>query len=162
MMNYLRFSCLIILIFGILACQTDSSKFSLTGTNKDTVESLILFDDIDLITIDGDGAAINSVTLSGDMLILNVSYGGGCEEHKFKLYVSKGLSKSNPPQAEMYLLHNANGDLCEAYLTENLAFNLLPLKENIKQNFNDVDELWLRIYPPGSTDPVEPLIRYKF
>ena len=161
-MNYLRFSCLIILIFGILACQTDSSKFSLTGTDKDTVESLILFDDIDLITIDGDGAAINSVTLSGDMLILNVSYGGGCEEHKFKLYVSKGLSKSNPPQAEMYLSHNANGDLCEAYLTEDIVFNLLPFKKSISRDFKSVYEILLRIYPPGSTDPFEPLHKYKF
>ena len=33
-----------------------------------------------------------------------------------------GFAKSNPPQAYLYLSHNSNNDLCEAFITEWLSF----------------------------------------
>ena len=54
--------------------------------------------------------------LDGDVLRVAVSYSGGCEDHTFEL----GFSTANP-EPELWLKHDANGDLCEAYITDTLA-----------------------------------------
>lgn len=76
------------------------------------------------------GYSLNSINLVGNILTLNVSYSGGCEEHVFELVLGT--------QTDLYLSHNANGDRCEAYLTENLKFDLSPIKVT-PLNFYDFD-----------------------
>jgi len=53
--------------------------------------------------------------LDGDVLRVTVSYSGGCQDHAFELaYSVVGM------EPELWLDHDANGDLCEAYITETL------------------------------------------
>ena len=75
-----------------------------------------------------DEYALNSASITGDTLNISVSYSGGCEAHQFTLVVSDTFIESFPVQLHAYLAHNANGDTCEAYPTDNYRFNLTSIK----------------------------------
>ena len=75
-----------------------------------------------------DEYALNSATITDDILNISVSYGGGCEEHQFTLVVSDTFLESFPVQLPVSIAHNANGDTCAAYPTENYRFDLTPIK----------------------------------
>lgn len=59
----------------------------------------------------------------GSLLLIEVQYGGGCAEHAFEL-LGSGDWYANPDIINFLLIHNANGDLCEALITETLVFDL--------------------------------------
>ena len=75
-----------------------------------------------------DEYALNSATITDDTLKVSVSYSGGCEEHEFTLVVSETFLESFPVQLHAYIAHDANGDTCEAYPTDNYHFDLTPIK----------------------------------
>ncbi len=75
-----------------------------------------------------DEYALNSATITDDMLTISVSYSGGCEEHQFTLVVSEEFLESFPVQLHVSIVHDANNDPCEAYPTENYRFDLTPIK----------------------------------
>ena len=75
-----------------------------------------------------DTYALNSATITDDTLNISVSYSGGCEEHQFTLVASDIFLESFPVQLPASIAHNANGDTCEAYPTENYRFDLTPIK----------------------------------
>lgn len=75
-----------------------------------------------------DAYALNSATITDDTLNISVSYSGGCEEHEFTLVASDTFLESFPVQLPVSIAHNANGDTCEAYPTENYRFDLTPIK----------------------------------
>ena len=76
-----------------------------------------------------DEFALNTASIiNGDTLTINVSYGGGCEIHEMTLVVSESFLESFPVQLHVSLVHNANGDTCAAWLTEDHNFDLTPIK----------------------------------
>ena len=75
-----------------------------------------------------DEFALNTATIEGDILKVNLSYSGGCEAHEFTLIASDSFLESLPVQLPIYIAHNANGDACEAYPTEEYRFDLTPIK----------------------------------
>ncbi len=75
-----------------------------------------------------DEYTLNSATITEDTLNISVSYSGGCETHQFTLVVSETFLESFPVQLHAFLAHNANGDTCEAYPTDNYRFDLTPIK----------------------------------
>ncbi len=75
-----------------------------------------------------DEYTLNSATITDDTLILNVSYGGGCENHQFTLVTTGVFLESFPVQLSVSLAHNANRDPCEAWLTDNYHFDLSAIK----------------------------------
>ena len=75
-----------------------------------------------------DEYALNSATITDDTLNISVSYSGGCEAHQFTLVASDAFLESFPVQLHASIAHNANGDTCEAYPTENYRFDLTPIK----------------------------------
>jgi hypothetical protein len=89
----------------------------------------------DPLTVTGVSVAVNTLTIE-------VGYSGGCEEHSIDLYTDKLLLESDPPQINLWLSHNAHGDMCEAYISQSLRFDLTSLEV-------DVNSLYLRIYEPG-------------
>lgn len=70
-----------------------------------------------------------SVWVEGDMLFVNVGYGGGCQEHEFTMYWNGLWAESAPPQTGVRLIHDANNDFCEAYLSETLQFDLSSITD---------------------------------
>ena len=76
----------------------------------------------------GDNYSINSAEIKGDNLVISVSYSGGCETHEWKLMTNGAMMKSLPPQMNITLWHNNNGDNCRGLITEDLTFNLKTIK----------------------------------
>ncbi len=76
-----------------------------------------------------DEYVLNSATITDDTLDISVSYSGGCEDHQFTLVVSDTFLESFPVQLHASIAHNANGDTCEAYPTDNYRFDFTPIKK---------------------------------
>ena len=79
---------------------------------------------------------LNSVELKKDILLVNISYSGGCEEHEFDL-VGTSFMESNPVQVDVLLSHDANNDTCEMWITQENAYNLLPLKKAWQRSYHE-------------------------
>ena len=100
-----------------------------------------------------DAYTINAATLQADTLTLNVSYSGGCETHAFTLVAEERFLESLPVQLRVSLAHNANGDTCEAWITEDYHFDLTPLKEVYQKGYRtDTGTIVLRLKdaPPSN------------
>jgi hypothetical protein len=69
--------------------------------------------------------------MEGDSVVISVSYSGGCEQHFFEVVWDSAILYSNPPKIELILLHNSNGDQCEAYITEELVFSIKDLNASV-------------------------------
>ena len=78
-------------------------------------------------TPSGDDFKLNSATFSDTGLDISVSYSGGCEPHDFRFVW--GNSSSDPEILELAIIHDANGDLCEAFPTETLHLDQAQLDE---------------------------------
>jgi len=126
------------------------------------VRPIIMFDDHVRVALYADAASIAESRIQQDLIRFLVKYGGGCTSHDFALLGWSGFSKSKPAQAEVFLSHDAQGDQCDGLIREDLVFNLLPLKEAYKRAFNDNGPLLLRIHHPGSSEPLQLLLRYDF
>ena len=75
-----------------------------------------------------DEYTLNSAIIDGDILKVSLSYSGGCKAHQFTLVASESFLESFPVQLPIYIAHNAKGDTCEAYPTEDYNFDLTPIK----------------------------------
>lgn len=60
----------------------------------------------------GDPIQIDTVEIRGNIMYIDVTYSGGCEEHSFEVIGSNAIAKSLPPIRAIQLVHNANGDTC--------------------------------------------------
>ncbi|MEM7548514.1 MAG: hypothetical protein AAF363_02495 [Bacteroidota bacterium] len=67
---------------------------------------------------------INSVEVENQNLLVEVSYGGGCKVHDFELIWPGVITLIFPPDFGVVLTHDANEDLCEAFLTDTLVFDI--------------------------------------
>tara|TARA_Y100000385_G_scaffold223425_1_gene233548 strand:- start:3 stop:401 length:399 start_codon:yes stop_codon:yes gene_type:complete len=69
---------------------------------------------------------VNEIQVFDDELRINVNYGGGCEEHEFKLINDISPIDGVGQQMDiLYLSHNANNDVCFAQITEHqLCFDI--------------------------------------
>ena len=75
-----------------------------------------------------DDYVLNDAEINGDILTLNVSYSGGCEEHVITLVISESFVETEPVQLAAFLAHDGNGDSCERWVTETYAFDLGVIK----------------------------------
>ena len=82
-----------------------------------------------------DGFELSGAAITGDTLAVTVSYAGGCKEHLFTLVSSSEFLESNPVQVVVVLAHHANGDTCEAWITQDYLFNLTPLKVRYQEAY---------------------------
>ena len=118
-MNRLLFFCASLLL---LSAGCDAERLQL-GPFDDQQNSNVsdhrLPDDLD-----SDAFELNRARMDGSVLHLNVSYSGGCEEHIFNAYNTGQVMKSLPPGLVLYIAHDGGGDLCEAYLTEDVQIDL--------------------------------------
>jgi hypothetical protein len=121
---------------------------------------LIEGNNTDIIT--RDMLNVNSISLNRDELKLNISYSGGCKEHAVELYALKEIQKSNPAQVTLLLSHNSNGDMCEAYITKTVPFDLNVLKSYLKSVHNINDKALLVIYDPSGRPLRHPVLEYNF
>ncbi len=102
-----------------------------------------------------DAFALNTATIDGDILKVNLSYSGGCETHQFTLVASDSFLESFPVQLPVYIAHNANGDPCEAYPTEDYNFELTPIKTMYQEAYQqEAGTIILRLKDAPNTELV--------
>ncbi|NQU51074.1 MAG: NigD-like N-terminal domain-containing protein [Bacteroidetes bacterium] len=71
---------------------------------------------------------LHEAFVDGDCLYIKLSYSGGCKEHIIDLARMHPWTASSSTVPTFEIRHNANNDLCEAYFTKELRFNLTALK----------------------------------
>ena len=79
-----------------------------------------------------DDYELNAAAVKGDTLAVTLSYSGGCRTHRFTLVAAEAFMESDPVQLEVAIAHDADGDPCEAYPTEEYHFILEPIKARYK------------------------------
>ncbi len=82
-----------------------------------------------------DDYELNAAAVKGDTLAVTVSYSGGCRAHRFTLVTAEAFMESDPVQLEVAIAHDADGDPCEAYPTEDYHFILDPIKARYKASY---------------------------
>ncbi|HDS00746.1 MAG TPA: hypothetical protein ENO22_15325 [candidate division Zixibacteria bacterium] len=103
-----------------------------------------------------DAFELEDVGISGDILTLTVSYSGGCKDHDFALYMAPpAFMESYPVQANIYLEHQAYNDMCEAYITEDLQFNIRPIAEKYFLEYGEYDDINLNVFKYFEDQPSE-------
>ena len=101
---------------------------------------------------------LKDVRIDGDTLRLVAGYSGGCQPHFFALYMSPAaFAESEPVQANFYLHHDANGDLCEAYLRHGFSFNVRPIAELYRDMYKQYGAIILNVYEHDSFGPAKKL-----
>ena len=71
---------------------------------------------------------IEEAIVSGHSLQIRLSYGGGCKTHDVKAVAWGGWMESNPVQVRLFLSHEDFDDPCDAIVTREFNFDLVPLK----------------------------------
>jgi len=106
-----------------LACKNSKQLVAQKKSNED---SMIQMGRIATLSDSSDAITIEDAQISGNTLLLKVSYGGGCMTHEFDLVGRSEIAKSLPPIRSIQLLHQANKDACRALIVKELKFDLSP------------------------------------
>ena len=106
-----------------------------------------------------DNILINDVSMVGNKLVINASYGGGCKDHIFCLIASDTWLESYPVQTSILFSHEAYEDVCTAFFTKLFIFNLSPLKERYMDLYRE-NSATIRLRIEGGYELVE--ISYSF
>lgn len=112
--------------------------------------------------IPSDPATIESVSVAGDVLVLQVTYGGGCTTHDFALFASGTFMESLPVQTSAVLAHDAHGDRCRALVGRELRFDLTPLRRAYEKAYGTGGTLVLNLRAPGGPQAPNHRITYTF
>lgn len=94
-----------------------------------------------------DSFKLDTMVVDGDSIRITVTYGGGCQDHTFALFMSPLIIQTNPAQVELYLRHDGHGDACFALITEAVAFNITPIRDYLKPHYGgEVEDVLLDLY----------------
>lgn len=86
-----------------------SGKNDTTPVTKDIVKVTAAIGEFEKTS---DPVKIDTVEVRGNILYIDITYSGGCEEHQFEVIGSPMIAKSMPPIRAIQLVHRANGDTC--------------------------------------------------
>ncbi len=125
-MNKISFKFLLIsfVILGVLGCE-DDPVIPIPDICKRINYSDELFGNE---PSQGDPFIFERVSVEEDELYVTVSYGGGCGEVDFELYGVLSPILIYPPQVNVRLVFD-DRDFCEALITKDLCFDLIPISE---------------------------------
>jgi NigD-like C-terminal beta sandwich domain len=118
---------------SILLIVLPISHYSNAAEEAPNIPSLTVVEQglVKIKDIKSDPFTMTEVKIIGGVIRIKVSYAGGHKDHDFTLYRGNTVKESKPPQIDVYLKHNANGDKAEALLIKTLEFNLADLNKPI-------------------------------
>jgi hypothetical protein len=122
-MTLLQVALALLVSIPLAQCKKPKSTAITAGVLKQEIPSLQINLDY---SYSGTTDAYKAIApmISGDTLIVPVSYGGGCKDHVFSLRGNGMWMKSLPPKMNLWLEHNANDDGCRAIIYDTLYFNI--------------------------------------
>jgi len=128
-----RFAILFIVFTAIISCKerdddanNSSADIILSKSSSDYLEALQ-----GRSSDKNDPFEIRDVEIKGDSVNITVSYSGGCRRHTFEIIWNGIISPTDPPSTGLIILHDSNGDMCEALITETLKFSMANLANDI-------------------------------
>ncbi len=134
-MKALKLTILVTLIFSQIGCSDkDNQNTTIVEEPKVSVnKSLEAYQAIKSNTSDitNDPYELKDISYEDGIIKITVSYGGGCKPHYFTVTWDEAVKYSYPPIIDLIITHNANGDLCEAYITETLEIDTELLFDSI-------------------------------
>lgn len=71
-----------------------------------------------------DAYDIVSAKIVGNKLYIDITYTGGCAHHRFECIGTKAISKSNPPQRAIKLIHSDDNDSCESLVNQTIEVDI--------------------------------------
>jgi hypothetical protein len=111
----------------LLACGTKKIAGDGTGQTIEMKTEKRLTATIGKSEMSTNQTTITNASISGNKLMLSISYSGGCKEHSFSLVGDEAISKSLPPQRAVRLIHSGEKDLCKAMILKDLEFDIKNL-----------------------------------
>ena len=121
----------------LFSCEEDSAE-PVTLTDNSDVE--LISDNQRFNSIknqrDSDDFDIRGAERDGNIIRILVQYGGGCEEHRFEVlwnmdYDNLSGTEQGFNLTELLIVHDGNGDLCEAAITDTLTIDLNDIDETV-------------------------------
>lgn len=100
-----------------------------------TFDPITMVDEVDPNDWPNDPLEVLAATINGDTLRIEVSYSGGCVTHDFKFLVGRSFMESYPVRTFTFLSHEDNDDECDNLITEELTFDLTPLKTTYQEAY---------------------------
>ena len=94
-----------------------------------------------------DAFQLTSAAVKDNFLAVEVSYSDGCRNHEFLLLAPHTFQVlSDSVLLEIALIHDANDDPCEAFLSEQLRFDLRPIRRRYQETYDrDSGTVYLRL-----------------
>ncbi len=122
---------LFILVAVIMASCANTKQKPEISESKATqkVEALTAKARIGEFAKESDPITIDNVTMNGNIMMIDVTYGGGCKDHTFEIIGSPAVAKSFPGQRGIQLVHNANNDMCRALIRKTVAIDVSDLTD---------------------------------
>ena len=139
---------------GAEYCETNSIA-------DDYAPGVVLVDD-PVAGVPADPATIESANVRGDRLILVVAYEGGEGPHAFGLSTTGTFRDADPPEVDVHLQHDSQGDGGEEVVREDRVFDIWGLKAAYRREYPDGTRLIVRLYEPGAPEPSKLVSVYKF
>jgi hypothetical protein len=97
--------------------------------------------------LESDGFRLLDAKIEGDLLEIQVEYGGGCRVHQLEMVANPAaFMESEPIQSNIYLSHESHNDPCKALVRKKITFSLKPLKEVFLELYPARDSLILNIH----------------
>ena len=129
-----RFVFLFLISAAIFACK-EGSDYSKDPNSSEVILKISQSEYADAVndpsSINSDPFELKDVVITEDSVKITVAYSGGCRKHVFKIIWNGTISSTIPSRTGLIILHNGNGDMCEAYITETLAFGISDLTDKI-------------------------------
>lgn len=132
---------------GNSSIQNESSQ-----TTPTTMKIVKVTAEIGDLNMESAPITIDNAEIRGNLLYLDVTYSGGCNEHYFRLIGSEMIAKSMPPIRGIKLVHDNNSDDCKKLEKVKLEINI----EKLAYKQESGSEIYLNI------DGVKEKILYKY
>lgn len=120
---------LIVLLFIVYSCKSGKqSKVNLVDQAPDKV---VQIQPGFLSTSEPDYTIDTAFVKSDSLLLIKISYQGGCNGFHFELMNDGNIQKSMPPKANLIIVHSSQLENCKEPKKTWFTFNLSPLKNRI-------------------------------
>ena len=134
-MHKVLYTFLFTLLLFFVSCEKSSINFC-----PNVIEGVNLTD------FPMDEYGLNQIDITKDQLLINVTYGGGCENHDFKmiLHDESPIDGGGQQIQILSLSHNANNDVCNALILDHeLCFNISNIENDGVLYFSHADSLYI-------------------
>ena len=101
-----------------------------------------------------DPYTLGEVSFDGTRIRADVSYGGGCAEHRMDFVVFGGWMESFPVQVNALITHDGADDPCDSVVSETRVFDVYPLAVAYAQSYGtggqERPRVILRLWDPAT------------